>query len=64
MAPVSSPNTRVAIVDNSINPSVYKPVEHWAAFLRVPFSPFRAPDGRFAGLKEGFTHIILTGSEA
>ena len=64
MAPVSSPNTRVAIVDNSINPSVYKPVEHWAGFLRVPFSSFRAPDGRFPGLKEGFTHIILTGSEA
>jgi len=57
-------NVRVAIIDNSIDPSVYKPVEHWGKFLEVPFESFRAPEGRFPGLKEDFTHLILTGSEA
>lgn len=55
---------RVAIVDNSIEPSVYKPVEHWGKFLKVPFESFRAPEGRFPDLKADFTHLILTGSEA
>jgi GMP synthase-like glutamine amidotransferase len=65
MKPAAKKDIRVAIVDNSIAPSVYKPVEHWAAFLQVPFSSFRAPEGRLPGLeKGGFTHIILTGSEA
>jgi len=64
MNPAAKKDIRVAIIDNSINPSVYKPVKHWAGFLQVPFSSFRAPDGRLPGLKEGFTHLILTGSEA
>lgn len=55
---------RVAIVDNSIVPSVYMPVEHWAEFLHVPFASFRAPEGKLPGLNKEFTHIILTGSEA
>jgi GMP synthase-like glutamine amidotransferase len=55
---------RVAIIDNSIAPAVYKPVEHWAGFLGVPFASFRAADGRLPDLGEKFTHLILTGSEA
>jgi GMP synthase-like glutamine amidotransferase len=55
---------QVAIVDNSIDPSVYKPVEHWKKFLGVPFESFRAPEGRFPGLTGDFSHLILTGSEA
>ena len=64
MNPAANKNLRVAIVDNSIAPSVYKPVEHWAGFLRVPFASFRAPEGRLPDLEKGFTHLILTGSEA
>jgi GMP synthase-like glutamine amidotransferase len=55
---------KVAIIDNSINPEVYKPVEHWDAFLGAPWESFRALEGRFPHLGAGFTHIILTGSEA
>jgi GMP synthase-like glutamine amidotransferase len=55
---------RVAIIDNSIVPAVYKPVEHWASFLDVPFVSFRAPDGRLPDAGGKYTHIILTGSEA
>ena len=54
----------VAIIDNSINPSIYTPVEHWGKFLGVPFVSYRAPEGRFPGLKSDYTHFILTGSEA
>jgi GMP synthase-like glutamine amidotransferase len=64
MSPVANKPIRVAIVDNSIAPSIYRPVDHWAAFLRVPFSSFRAPEGKLPGLNERFTHVILTGSEA
>lgn len=54
----------VAIIDNSINPSIYTPVEHWGKFLGVPFVAYRAAEGRFPGLKSGHSHFILTGSEA
>ncbi len=57
-------DVRVAVIDNSINPSIYTPVEHWAKFLGVPFSPYRAPDGRLPSPGSGYTHFILTGSEA
>jgi GMP synthase-like glutamine amidotransferase len=64
MKAAASRNLLVAIIDNSIDPSVYKPVQHWAPFLQAPFASFRAPDGRLPDLGKGFTHIILTGSEA
>ena len=54
----------MAIIDNSIDASVYTPVEHWGKFLEVPFESFRAPEGRFPGLKGDFSHLILTGSES
>jgi len=55
---------KVAILDNSIDPDVYKPVEHWSAFLPVAWQAFRATEGQFPSLNAGFTHVILTGSEA
>jgi GMP synthase-like glutamine amidotransferase len=55
---------RVAIIDNSIYPHLYKPVDHWKKYLSVPFKAFRAPEGRLPEVNDGFTHIILTGSEA
>lgn len=64
MNPAAKKDLRVAIVDNSIAPSVYTPVKHWAAFLQVPFVSFRAPEGRLPDLEKDFTHLILTGSEA
>jgi GMP synthase-like glutamine amidotransferase len=55
---------RVAIVDNSLNPSLYDPVSHWEAHLDVPWKAFRACEHKLPSLDEGFTHLILTGSEA
>jgi len=64
MLTTAEQDIRVAIIDNSIAPAVYKPVEHWAGFLGVPFVSFRAADGRLPDLGEKYTHLILTGSEA
>ncbi len=55
---------KVAIIDNSINPEVYSPVHHWSKYLKVEWTTFSAKKGMFPDLSEGFTHFILTGSEA
>lgn len=57
------PRIRLAIVDNSIHPEIYKPVAHWASHLPVPFEAFTAREGRWPDLGR-FTHLIVTGSEA
>jgi len=54
---------RVAIVDNSIDPDVYRPVEHWSRHLDVAWDAYVARDGKFPDV-EAYTHVILTGSEA
>ncbi len=53
----------VAIVDNSIFPEIYKPVEHWSRYLDWPWQGFVAREGQFPDPAR-FSHIILTGSEA
>jgi len=55
---------KVAVLDNSLDPDVYKPVLHWSRWLTEGWTSFRAPEGRFPKLGDGFTHLILTGSEA
>ncbi len=57
------PDLRLAIVDNSIHPEIYKPVAHWGRHLSVPFEAFTAREGRWPDPGR-FTHLILTGSEA
>lgn len=54
----------VAIIDNSIDPSIYMPVAHWTAFLQARWQAFTAREHQFPNLNDGFTHLILTGSEA
>jgi GMP synthase-like glutamine amidotransferase len=55
----------VAIVDNSIYPDLYKPVEHWCRYLPpgIAWNSFYAPAGELPALGD-FSHVILTGSEA
>ncbi len=55
---------RVAIVDNALDPGVYRPVAHWRRWLDVPAEAYVAREGRFPDLADGVTHLILTGSEA
>jgi GMP synthase-like glutamine amidotransferase len=53
----------VAIVDNSVIPEIYRPVEHWSRHLDVPWQAFTAREGSLPD-PAAFSHIILTGSEA
>lgn len=53
----------VAIVDNSVIPEIYRPVEHWSRHLDVPWQSFTAREGSLPD-PAAFSHIILTGSEA
>ncbi|MCJ7611416.1 MAG: hypothetical protein MUP19_04065 [Candidatus Aminicenantes bacterium] len=55
---------KVAILDNSIDPALYDPVSHWSRYLSVPWQAFRPKDGYLPSLEEGFSHLLLTGSEA
>ena len=61
---MTRPAARVAIIDNSIDPAIYKPIDHWRRFLRVPWEAFRAAENCFPDLDAKYTHLILTGSEA
>jgi GMP synthase-like glutamine amidotransferase len=55
---------KLAILDNSLWPEIYKPVEHWTSFIKMPYQAFRAVEGYLPDLDEGYTHLIITGSEA
>ncbi|MGB2906786.1 MAG: type 1 glutamine amidotransferase [Candidatus Aminicenantaceae bacterium] len=57
-------NIRLAIVDNAIDHSVYTPVAHWRMHLPLQGDVFHAPSGELPDLEDGYTHLILTGSEA
>jgi len=55
---------RIAIIDNSIDPRVYRPVAHWSRWIGGAWTSFEARSGHFPRLDDGFSHLILTGSEA
>lgn len=55
---------KVAIIDNSINTAIYTPVLHWTSYFDQEWRSFRAKDGMLPDLDQGYTHIIVTGSEA
>lgn len=59
----NSQSRKVAIIDNSIDPALYRPVEHWSRYLPVEADAFTAREGRFPD-PGAYTHLILTGSEA
>ncbi len=60
---MSQKRERIAVIDNSLDNSVYNPVRHWKICLRREFDVFKATEKDFPDVKD-FTHIILTGSEA
>jgi len=65
MENIKNKDTRVAIIDNSIDKNIYDPVRHWSSFLDVAWSSFQAKKSLFpVDLEKDFTHVILTGSEA
>ena len=54
---------KVAIIDNSIDPGLYRPADHWNRYLPRPADVFVARTRRLPD-PGAYTHVILTGSEA
>jgi len=61
---VREKEVKVAFIDNSIDTSIYNPQEHWKPYSGVAWDSFKATKSHFPDLKKGYTHLILTGSEA
>jgi len=59
-----SSSKRVLIIDNSLDPSVYRPVTHWVRHFDSEFEAVAPPAGVFPADLEEFSHVIITGSEA
>ncbi|MCX8160403.1 MAG: type 1 glutamine amidotransferase [Candidatus Saccharicenans sp.] len=55
---------KLAIIDNSLYQEIYNPVEDWTTRIDLPYRSFRAVDGLLPDLEDGYTHLIITGSEA
>lgn len=55
---------RILILDNSIDHSVYQPLEHWKPLLLFPFDSFHVSAGELPSSLDPYSHIIVTGSEA
>jgi len=54
-------------VDLSVDPAVYRPVDHWSPHVRivgVPMDVCRPLDGEMPSDLGAYSHAILTGSEA
>ena len=54
---------KIAVIDNSLDHSIYNPIRHWKICLDHDFKIFKATENHFPDVRD-FTHIILTGSEA
>ena len=55
---------KVLILDNAISHEIYRPVEHWARYLDCPFDVHSPPRDKGTPQLEGYSHMIVTGSEA
>ena len=58
---------RLLLVDLSVNPAVYRPVDHWKPHVDaagVPMDVCRPLDGHLGVDLARYSHAILTGSEA
>jgi hypothetical protein len=61
-----SDDHRLLIVDLSVNPAIYRPVDHWRPHveaLGVPVDVCRPPDGDAPADLAPYSHAILTVGE-
>ncbi len=58
-------DVKLALIDNSLDSSIYTPEEHWKSNFAVEWDSFKATQYQFPDLRTGqYTHVLLTGSEA
>ena len=63
--PPEPPSTRVLILDNSLNRTIYRPVRQWKRHLDgVPVDSVHMPSEEQVASLDDYTHIIITGSTA
>lgn len=58
---------RLLLIDLSVDPRVYRPVDHWRPHIEavgVPFDVSRPPGDQWPSDLAPYSHAILTGSEA
>lgn len=55
---------KLAFIDNSLDPTIYNPVDHWSHHVDIQWNTFRAIRNQFPDLKDNYTHLLLSGSEA
>ena len=57
--------TRVLILDNAVHRFLFRPPWHWKPYLRgTSVDVVNVPSGRRIPPLDGYTHLLLTGSEA
>ncbi len=58
-------DAKLALIDNSIDSSIYTPEDHWKPYLTIEWDSFKATHNQFPDLSKGrYSHVLLTGSEA
>jgi len=55
---------RVLLLDNSIETSLYGPVAHWGRHVTCELDSVRPPEGSWPSSLAGYSHIMVSGSEA
>ena len=56
---------RILILGNSIDRSIYRPVEEWSRYFgKVPFDAVQLPANEPVPPLDRYTHVLLTGSDA
>jgi GMP synthase-like glutamine amidotransferase len=57
--------TRLLILDNAVHRFLFRPHGHWSPYLRAADADVvNVPSGRPVPPLDGYTHLLLTGSEA
>jgi GMP synthase (glutamine-hydrolysing) len=57
-------NRRLLILDNAIHRDIYKPFDHWARYVPPGVEVVRAVREDPPPRIDGFSHVLITGSEA
>jgi len=57
-------DTRILIIDNSIDQTVYRPLQHWRPYLDGPVDVYRPPESQLPPIPLAYSHVLITGSEA
>ncbi|MEW5826236.1 MAG: type 1 glutamine amidotransferase, partial [Candidatus Bipolaricaulota bacterium] len=56
---------RLLVFDNTLDPTRYRPVEEWTRnFAGIAFDAVRVPLGEPIPALRGYTHLLITGSQA